>query len=82
MYRRPETQLGWCILAFSYPLLHSLGTIVTSLAFASQLKGPCDQLALAVKRSVQSLSVKMLSPWKLMLRDGLNLYGVSPPLCY
>jgi len=32
-------------------------------------------LALAVNRSVQSLSVKSLSPWKLMLRDGLNLYG-------
>lgn len=32
-------------------------------------------LLLAVNRSVQSLSVKMLSPWKLMLRDGLNLYG-------
>ncbi|KAI0269893.1 hypothetical protein BC834DRAFT_863795 [Gloeopeniophorella convolvens] len=31
--------------------------------------------ALAVRRSIQSLSVKALSPWKLMLRDGLNLYG-------
>lgn len=31
--------------------------------------------ALAVARSVGSLKVKPLSPWKLMLRDGLNLYG-------
>lgn len=32
-------------------------------------------LALALYRSIQSLKVKPLSPWKLMLRDGLNLYG-------
>lgn len=31
--------------------------------------------AMALKRSIQSLSVKSLTPWKLMLRDGLNLYG-------
>ncbi|KAH8998522.1 hypothetical protein EDB92DRAFT_1835649 [Lactarius akahatsu] len=31
--------------------------------------------AMAVNRSIQSLSVKLLTPWKLMLRDGLNLYG-------
>ncbi|KAI9443270.1 hypothetical protein H4582DRAFT_1923580 [Lactarius indigo] len=31
--------------------------------------------AMAVNRSIQSLSVKPLTPWKLMLRDGLNLYG-------
>ncbi|KAJ3564563.1 hypothetical protein NP233_g8216 [Leucocoprinus birnbaumii] len=31
--------------------------------------------ALALKRSIASLEVKPLSPWKLMLRDGLNLYG-------
>jgi hypothetical protein len=31
--------------------------------------------ALAVNRSLKSLSAKPLSPWKLMLRDGLNLYG-------
>jgi hypothetical protein len=30
---------------------------------------------LALNRSIQSLQVKPLSPWKLMLRDGLNLYG-------
>jgi len=30
---------------------------------------------LALSRSQQSLAVKQLSPWKLMLRDGLNLYG-------
>nr|GAT60346.1 predicted protein [Mycena chlorophos] len=30
---------------------------------------------LALMRSVSSLSAKPLSPWKLMLRDGLNLYG-------
>ena len=32
---------------------------------------------MALNRSIQSLSVKSLTPWKLMLRDGLNLYGVS-----
>jgi hypothetical protein len=32
-------------------------------------------LALALHRSIQSLKTKPLSPWKLMLRDGLNLYG-------
>ena len=32
---------------------------------------------MAVNRSIQSLSVKSLTLWKLMLRDGLNLYGVS-----
>jgi hypothetical protein len=32
-------------------------------------------LALALYRSIQSLKTKPLSPWKLMLRDGLNLYG-------
>lgn len=30
---------------------------------------------LAVIRSVGSLKAKPLTPWKLMLRDGLNLYG-------
>jgi hypothetical protein len=30
---------------------------------------------LALKRSLVSLDAKPLSPWKLMLRDGLNLYG-------
>ncbi|CDO75327.1 hypothetical protein BN946_scf184848.g4 [Trametes cinnabarina] len=30
---------------------------------------------LAVRRSLRSLKVKQLSYWKLMLRDGLNLYG-------
>ncbi|KAI0793561.1 hypothetical protein C8Q74DRAFT_1402078 [Fomes fomentarius] len=30
---------------------------------------------LAVQRSLRSLKVKQLSYWKLMLRDGLNLYG-------
>jgi hypothetical protein len=28
-----------------------------------------------MKRSLVSLDAKPLSPWKLMLRDGLNLYG-------
>ncbi|KAF5382481.1 hypothetical protein D9615_002992 [Tricholomella constricta] len=30
---------------------------------------------LALMRSINSLQAKPLSPWKLMLRDGLNLYG-------
>jgi len=32
-------------------------------------------LVLALMRSIQSLGQKHLSPWKLMLRDGLNLYA-------
>lgn len=32
-------------------------------------------LVLALNRSFKSLHQKHLSPWKLMLRDGLNLYG-------
>ncbi|KAJ4000391.1 hypothetical protein F5050DRAFT_533939 [Lentinula boryana] len=31
--------------------------------------------ALALRRSIVSLKIKPLTPWKLMLRDGLNLYG-------
>ncbi|RXW24436.1 hypothetical protein EST38_g1402 [Candolleomyces aberdarensis] len=31
--------------------------------------------ALALMRSIDSLQTRPLSPWKLMLRDGLNLYG-------
>jgi hypothetical protein len=34
------------------------------------------QFGLALMRSINSLKSKHLSPWKLMLRDGLNLYGV------
>jgi len=30
---------------------------------------------LALMRSIDSLKARPLSPWKLMLRDGLNLYG-------
>ncbi|RDB17915.1 hypothetical protein Hypma_000921 [Hypsizygus marmoreus] len=30
---------------------------------------------LALMRSINSLQAKPLTPWKLMLRDGLNLYG-------
>lgn len=32
-------------------------------------------LILAVQRSLQSLKIKQISYWKLMLRDGLNLYA-------
>jgi len=32
-------------------------------------------LGFALKRSIDSLKTRQLSPWKLMLRDGLNLYG-------
>jgi hypothetical protein len=47
------------------------------VAFSSSTDSSVWQFALAVNRSVKSLSVKALSPWKLMLRDGLNLYAVS-----
>ena len=36
------------------------------------------QFGLALLRSIKSLEVKPLTIWKLMLRDGLNLYGVRP----
>lgn len=32
-------------------------------------------LALAVSRSLRSLEIRHVSPWRLMLRDHLNLYG-------
>jgi hypothetical protein len=48
------------------------------IAFSSSTDDSVWQFALAVNRSAKSLSVKTLSPWKLMLRDGLNLYAVSP----
>jgi hypothetical protein len=51
---------------------------VVSVTFSSSTDSSLWQFALAVNRSVKSLSVKTLSPWKLMLRDGLNLYAVSP----
>ncbi len=53
--------------------------IVLLVAFSLSTDSFIWQFALAVNRSVQSLSVRALSPWKLMLRDGLNLYAVSPP---
>jgi hypothetical protein len=65
----------------SVPLLDSQGCIAgpkhswvgvywisTTLLFTASF-------ALAVNRSVKSLSGKTLSSWKLMLRDGLNLYA-------
>lgn len=34
------------------------------------------QFALALAKSFNSLQTKPMGLWKLMLRDGLNLYGV------
>jgi hypothetical protein len=77
MYRRPEAWLGWCVLGLSHPFVQCLGMMVLLLTFSSSTDNSVRQFALAVNRSAKSLSVKVLSPWKLMLRDGLNLYAVS-----
>ena len=77
MHRWSEAWLGWCILGLSHSLVYSFG-MTALLAFLSLTDISVWQFVLAVKRSVKSLSVKTLSPWKLMLRDGLNLYAVSP----
>lgn len=39
-----------------------------------------SQFVLAVKRSHKAWSAKHVNLWKLMLRDGLNLYAVSRPI--
>ncbi|KAI0250752.1 hypothetical protein BJV78DRAFT_1216705 [Lactifluus subvellereus] len=70
-----------CAFYRSVPLLESQGCIAgpkhnwVGLYWFSATLLYTASFALAVKRSIQSLSVKDLSPWKLMLRDGLNLYG-------
>jgi hypothetical protein len=78
MHRWSEAWLGWYLLGLSHSLVHCFGMTALSVAFSSSTNGSFWQFVLAVKRSVNSLTVKTLSPWKLMLRDGLNLYAVSP----
>ena len=78
MYLRSETKLGGYLLGSAHPPLHHLGqyTLVSISHFILNYIISV-QFGLAVIRSVGSLQTRPLSPWKLMLRDGLNLYGVS-----
>jgi len=70
-----------CAFYRSVPLLENQGCIAgpkhnwVGVYWLSATLFYMASFALAVNRSIQSLSVKSLSPWKLMLRDGLNLYG-------
>ena len=66
--------MGWHLLACAYTPLHGFGR---SDDFDYEvLAHVYSQFALALQRSISSLKEKPLSPWKLMLRDGLNLYAV------
>ena len=71
--------MGWHLLGRSHPAVYRISALAglfyprSRNAYITPL-----QLALAVGRSFQSLKDKQLNLWKLMLRDGLNLYGVSP----
>jgi len=70
-----------CAFHRSVPLLEGQGCIAgpkhnwVGVYWLSSTVLYTASFALAVNRSLQSLSIKTLSPWKLMLRDGLNLYG-------
>ena len=77
MYLRPETELGGYLLGGPHPPLHLLSQYTLFSISHSILNIFSVQFGLAVMRSVESLRTRPLSPWKLMLRDGLNLYGVS-----
>lgn len=77
MYRRSETKLGGHLLGSPHPPLHRLSRYTLASISHFILIIFFVQFGLAVMRSVESLQTRPLSPWKLMLRDGLNLYGVS-----
>ena len=77
MYRRSETKLGGYLLGSPHPPLHHLSRYTQASISHFILNVFFAQFGLAVMRSVESLQTRPLSPWKLMLRDGLNLYGVS-----
>ncbi|KAH9986698.1 hypothetical protein BJV77DRAFT_1028094 [Russula vinacea] len=70
-----------CAFYRSVPLLEGQGCIAgpkhgwVGVYWISATLLYSASFALAVNRSSKSLSVKVLSPWKLMLRDGLNLYA-------
>lgn len=70
-----------CAFYRSVPLLDSQGCIAgpkhswVGVYWISATLLYTASFALAVNRSVKSRTVKKLSPWKLMLRDGLNLYA-------
>ena len=83
----PKAQLGWNLLGCPHVALHnnSKPTRFSGGFHGTYVLTPFLQFVLALWRSISSLQSKPLSPWKLMLRDGLNLYGVrysSTPSIY
>ncbi|KAI0051095.1 hypothetical protein FA95DRAFT_1486048 [Auriscalpium vulgare] len=70
-----------CAFYRAVPLLDGQGCIAgpkhswVGIYWASATLLYTTTFVLALMRSVQSLQVKSLSLWKMMLRDGLNLYG-------
>ena len=68
--------MGWHLLGCAYAPLHCFGRS-DDLNY-QVVAHVYSQFVLALRRSIDSLKEKPLSPWKLMLRDGLNLYAVCP----
>ncbi|KAA1469803.1 hypothetical protein DENSPDRAFT_644457 [Dentipellis sp. KUC8613] len=70
-----------CAFYRSVPLLSGQGCIAgpkhlwVGIYWLSATIVYTASFAFALIRSIQSLELKRLSPWKLMLRDGLNLYA-------
>jgi hypothetical protein len=70
-----------CGFYFSVPLLQGQGCIAgpkhtwVGLYWIAPTLLYIASFGLALSRSLSSLAVRPLSLWKLMLRDGLNLYG-------
>ncbi|KZV61034.1 hypothetical protein PENSPDRAFT_659197 [Peniophora sp. CONT] len=70
-----------CAFYRSVPLLDGQGCIAgpkanwVGIYWLSATLVYTASLFFATSRSVQSLEMKQISAWKLMLRDGLNLYG-------
>lgn len=77
MYRRSETKLGGHLLGSPHRPLHHLSRYTLASISHFVLNVFFVQFGLAIMRSVESLKTRPLNPWRLMLRDGLNLYGVS-----
>ena len=78
MYRRAETRLGRNLLGRPHLALLRFRQFLLFFSFPSfSGRSPVNsQFGLALLRSIKSLEVKQMGLWKLMLRDGLNLYGV------
>ena len=75
LHCRSQIQLGWHLLGCAHAPIHRFGRS-NDLFYLAECHAIMIQLVLALMRSINSLKEKPLSPWKLMLRDGLNLYGV------